>query len=395
MKSLFLTLLGCIALLNAAAQGWVLQPSNTSFNLNDVHFVDANIGCAVGDSGTILTTTDGGDNWIVQQSGTTNEIHSVHFTNPLTGFAVTSNRLLKTTDGGTNWLIQDTTILGYSPPIFFIGIDTGFVVGDGKILKTIDGGLNWTMDTSANVTTHSFWATNSNTFYLGMENFSILKSTNGGMNWAQISPFSTYGDYESIFFTDQNTGYFVGGGWAQGFTNSAFRKTQDGGATWSYPLGNINKWLTCIFFTDGLTGYMTAQDGSILKTTTAWNNWSTLNSTVSSSLNSIFFADSFTGYTVGNGGIILKTTSTGVGLDEKTLEEKLIIYPNPTSDQITISLGNSVIHSIKILDQSGKITMTVDPSITCIHVEDLSRGIYFIQIVTDEGSSIKKFVKDE
>ena len=46
------------------------KPSGTTFQLRGVSFSDANNGAAVGDSGTILRTTDGGNSWVPQSSGT-------------------------------------------------------------------------------------------------------------------------------------------------------------------------------------------------------------------------------------------------------------------------------------------------------------------------------------
>jgi photosystem II stability/assembly factor-like uncharacterized protein len=66
-----------------------------------VHFVDAQVGWAVGDGGTILNTSDGGTNWAAQTSGTIKRLRSVHFTNAQVGWAVGEDgTILKTCDGG-------------------------------------------------------------------------------------------------------------------------------------------------------------------------------------------------------------------------------------------------------------------------------------------------------
>jgi len=50
--------------------GWCQQnPIPTGNELRAVIFIDANIGVAVGDGGTILRTTDGGATWLVRPSG--------------------------------------------------------------------------------------------------------------------------------------------------------------------------------------------------------------------------------------------------------------------------------------------------------------------------------------
>ena len=93
MKPPTLYLLVLIALLSVWANElrgqWLLQtPLTYGSRLNDVCFVDKNTGTAVGESGTILRTTDGGHNWIVQSSGKTYNLNAVHFTDADKGTVV-------------------------------------------------------------------------------------------------------------------------------------------------------------------------------------------------------------------------------------------------------------------------------------------------------------------
>ena len=72
--------------------------------LSDVSFTDANNGAVVGDYGTILRTTDGGEIWTLQTSGTTNALNGVSFTDSNNGTAVgVSGTILRTTNGGETW----------------------------------------------------------------------------------------------------------------------------------------------------------------------------------------------------------------------------------------------------------------------------------------------------
>jgi photosystem II stability/assembly factor-like uncharacterized protein len=62
MKQCYVLIITCILVTDAMAQ-WVTQNSGITKNLSSVYFKDANTGYVVGDSGTILKTTDGGLNW--------------------------------------------------------------------------------------------------------------------------------------------------------------------------------------------------------------------------------------------------------------------------------------------------------------------------------------------
>ncbi|RLC62361.1 MAG: hypothetical protein DRI01_07010, partial [Chloroflexi bacterium] len=69
-------------------ENWNLQTSGTTQDLQDVAFVDANTGWAVGSKGTILHTADGGDHWIVQESATEKDLLGVSFIDASTGWIV-------------------------------------------------------------------------------------------------------------------------------------------------------------------------------------------------------------------------------------------------------------------------------------------------------------------
>src|SRR5947207_1642864 len=86
----------------SADSGWFWQnPLPQGNYLRPVSFTDANTGTVVGDSGTILRTTDGGATWKSQSSGTTNYLTGVSFTDANTGTVVGGNgTILRTTDGG-------------------------------------------------------------------------------------------------------------------------------------------------------------------------------------------------------------------------------------------------------------------------------------------------------
>lgn len=399
MKVIFSLVFGFILMLNTSSQEWFQQQTNTNADLNSIFFADANLGWVVGSGGTILKTTNGGDQWVPVSSGVTSDLLSVHFTDPMTGFAVSFHELLKTTDGGEHWVIQDTVINAALSSVFFIGSDTGFVAGSGRILKTTDKGNTWVKQSGFGCFgVKSFWATDSQTLYMGGSDFLTIKSVDGGNQWDVLVPNLSYGNMESIFFTDNNTGYFAGGGWAQGYTGTYFAKTVDGGATMTNPLGNIGKWLSCVFFTDSRNGYITALDGSILKTTDAGDHWVSINSGVNSALTSIFFPDSIIGYVTGRSGTILKTTTAGLGVSGSDVPKKSArIYPNPVNDVLNIELNSLQQQrtSLQIYSVSGQLLVRQETLMnkTALETGTLPEGVYVLKIIDSQGTEVVKFDK--
>ena len=121
--------------------------------LYSIYCVNANTVYAVGDTGTIIKTTDGGNHWTKQTTGTNNALYSILFLNENTGYAVGAMGIvLKTTDGN-NW-VKLNTGTGYGlSSISFMNADTGWIAGSngdfwlpgnvGILLSTYDGGKTW------------------------------------------------------------------------------------------------------------------------------------------------------------------------------------------------------------------------------------------------------------
>ncbi len=92
-----------------------------------------------------------------------------------------------------------------------------------------------------------------------------------------------------------------------------------------------------------------------------------------------------------------KVTSSNLRTDE-FLANKFTTYPNPANDLVTITNSANILFSeIAITDMNGRTVKNIkvsDLSETQINVSDLTSGVYFMNITTDEGVAVKKFVKN-
>jgi hypothetical protein len=79
------------------------------------------------------------------------------------------------------------------------------------------------------------------------------------------------------------------------------------------------------------------------------------------------------------------------------LFSKIAIFPNPTTGIVNIrNEANLLIESIDISDINGRTIKVVSPkniSNVEVNISDLTSGVYFMNIKTNEGSTIKKIVK--
>ena len=82
-----------------------------------------------------------------------------------------------------------------------------------------------------------------------------------------------------------------------------------------------------------------------------------------------------------------------VGIREH--ESNVTIYPNPTVDQCTIRIENSILDEVTVFDLSGKMvrSMKVNDQEVKIDMSQLSSGTYFIRILSDKNVTTHKIVK--
>ena len=179
------------------------QNSPTINDLYSVYFTNYFSGVAVGDTGTIVKTTDGGSHWNLISSITLNKLYSVQFPSVNIGYAAGVNgTVIKTTNGGGNWVMKTQAIADTLRCIWFTDDNTGFVVSrNGAIYKTTDGGNNWQSKpsgTTQNLNAIRFYSTSIG--YAGGNNNTILKTTNEGENWTiqTLPPIPNLGNYKSI-----------------------------------------------------------------------------------------------------------------------------------------------------------------------------------------------------
>lgn len=412
MKAIIL-ILGGLFLCSTAIAQWMPLNSGTTKTLLSVDFIDVNTGYAVGDSGTIIKTSDGGENWCLQNSGTSVRLRSVFFVNSEIGYVVGNDGvILNTTDGGTTWNAQESWITDNLNSVWFVDNQTGYAVSEAKpgntwvhILKTTDGGSFWMnsyiyYDTmSIQIFLNSIFFLNSDIGYvLGCrkqeENIYVsflLKTENGGLNWEYkyAGPFAGKG----IWLLSPDTCFIVGAdSWNQ---TPIIWRTTDGGQTWSvamYPGPHYGR-LYSICFSDNNTGYAVGAYPLRAKSVTAGTSWSLLKDIGG---NDVDFPAVDTGYIVSWSGAIYKTTNGGiVGIDFPPAESDVLqIYPNPVTSSITIDTPQSGYLLIYNINNQMLVNQITAAHKTVVDFSTFPAGVYLIKVIWDEGVRMAKIIKE-
>lgn len=109
----------------------------------------------------------------------------------------------------------------------------------------------------------------------------------------------------------------------------------------------------------------------------------------------ILIAGLFTTYkNNSNSAFLVKLYGDSVLSNYDFFNDKVIsIWPNPTKEILNINcLNNTTISSIKIYNLQGKLIQ--EDKNNTINVGNLSKGLYFVKVITEEGEVTKKFIKE-
>lgn len=81
----------------------------------------------------------------------------------------------------------------------------------------------------------------------------------------------------------------------------------------------------------------------------------------------------------------IKTVYTNLSLIENNATRKMVLYPNPVTNELNISLDNGMIESIDIYTVVGQLVKSIKGNSNTIDLSNLSNGNYLIKIQTNEG----------
>ncbi|MBL7128896.1 MAG: T9SS type A sorting domain-containing protein [Ignavibacteria bacterium] len=403
--ALFLSFIPLFINQSNAQTGWSNQYSGTYNDLWCVTFLNEYVGYAVGESGTIIKTINGGINWVPQLSGTNDTLFCVNFINENTGTVVGKNgAIIRTTDGGNNWFPQSSCTPNTLKSVHFINANTGILVGyGGKTMKTTNGGVNWyCYCTGIGENLWSVFLLNANTGWTVGFSGTVLKTTNGGINWFHQSVNNNTAELLYVRFLNANTGIITVGipGEVDIYT------TSDGGNTWIPRDFWSPHSQRSVDFIDSDIWMMVGDEGDVFRTTDGGLTWNFLPTGIMNWLFSTSFINANTGWAVGTGGIILKTTSGAVNINPIGTEipkrfELYQNYPNPFNPETNIKFDIPKVSNVKIIiyDNLGRMIMKlIDKNLSAGSYEvnwiakNFTSGLYFYKIEAGDYINVKKMM---
>jgi photosystem II stability/assembly factor-like uncharacterized protein len=438
MKTFFFSLILLVFLTssNICQQYWVEQNSGVTVDLNSVSkSQNANyVGWICGNSGTVIRTTNNGQNWLnATGSGIPNSVSLVNIfaVDPNTaitaGYQGSNTWVWKTTNGGTNWVQVFTQTGGFIDAVWMFSNSEGIMVGDPvggrwSIWKTTNGGSNWDSTNIFLPQAGTETGYNNSLFYLyskiwfGTNNSRIYYSSNNGSNWF-AEPTTGQTNTFSIWF-DYNQSEGVSGG-------ANLLQTTNSGGTWTLlptpGTGNINGLIGSPLPVDNLDfgfTWFTRSGNNIYFSWYGGTNWTVEYTAPSGAYRHMSQLWAFTGFWAirTGGGISFHLPFSGIQKISSIVPEHFSLsqnYPNPFNPSTKIkfyipplsSLGEGPGVRLIVYDVLGREVASLIPPLQggqeglqpgTYEVEwdasNYTSGVYFYKLITSDYTETRKMV---
>ncbi|WP_304130114.1 T9SS type A sorting domain-containing protein [Ignavibacterium album] len=406
--SIFLLFLSSVSF--SQFNNWTVTSTPVSANLRQIFALDSLNIWVSGDSGYVLYSSDMGNNWTIQNYNPDFQINDIYFINSNIGWAIENgiedqfnvvNFILSTTNGGANWhsnRFRPDNVNLYS--VCFLDSLRGIIGGDNSVLViTTNGGTEW-MEVQRDSATFSHFPVRKIRFINDSVGFAvggifdrggvIWHCTDGGFNWVTDSAYAD--PFFDLVFLDNQTIVTLASDIERSFPSAVFRSS-DLGNTWFYqeiPFYGVsngidNRTTTEIWGTFGKEFIISLDRGL---------NWQTYGTPDSITVYDIAFTDSLHGFAVGQDGKFLIYNPNPISVESEVNRLNNLVYvyqnyPNPFNSStrikfqlseeslVTISVYNSLGEKIQTLSHDkiskGFNEITFDSG-------DFSSGIYFCLI---------------
>jgi photosystem II stability/assembly factor-like uncharacterized protein len=349
-------------------RNWQVQNNQTG--MKDVSALTRTKAWAVGATGAILATTNGGTSWFSQIPPVSQDFLSVSFSDTLHGLVGGANYyVLVTSNGGATWDTVRASSSRLKDVCLIESLYGWFVDYYGDIQRTTDGGRTWqTMINRPNLVSVHF--ANRDTGWVAQET-KILKTTNGGVSWDSLSVGLLWSrTINDARLLSGKTGMIATGWPGQPQIPAILKVTWDGGTRWS-----SYRWLWNMSYRKAgshlstTLGCFAGSGGSHafrLRSDLTWDVASIAQESLgyaqgSPSVWGLDFVDSSTGWAVGQNGARVITTDGGVSWRLQKIDSGI--------GSVLTSVKAFNTQTARAIGYLGRSVLTTDGGITWVNEE--------------------------
>lgn len=318
--------------------------------------------------------------------------------------------ILKSSDNGLSW--TDLT-----PPGMSNGIVRALVVNSGFIFAGIFGGSEGVFKSPLAGISTSTWSSFSaglvndqirsleiknNTIYAGTHGDGVWQSPITNANWSQSSnTMTSNADYVQALHFNGTTFY------AGNISGSpVLYQSSNNGVTWTASNnGTFASFPVYALESSGNTTFVGTEYSGVYKTTDNGQTWTDYNLGFQDNSGAWFCNDMnvrsfhFLGSTIYAGtdcGVWKRTNhATNLAVDELSNPSLFQIYPNPTTDQLTIKrsdFAQSKNYSLQMTNALGQIVFAssfLPETLSLSNIQVPCSGIYFVTFLDGDGNSVQ------
>lgn len=331
---------------------WQELPVVFEGRVHAIHFLDADVGIAVGENSLILKTQNGGNNWspislsgnynwedithngnsnwliageggyIFQsfdegsswqevENGISENLKSIKFLNQDTVYSSGEKGIiLRSYNGGDTWEKLNSGISTRLNDIEFSSDLIGYAVGEGGIaIKTIDGGETWqslATGVESNLNSISISKLNSSILVAAGELATVIKSGNAGASFSKINlGASNSRSLSEISFVAQTNQVFGVGVDGYGILSS------NAGTSFTQKLAGYRNDFSSVDFKSDRIGFVAGEGGEFMVTTNYGQSFTSRPIPEEFDITEINFLNNSTGYISGTDGMVYRTNNGG------------------------------------------------------------------------------------
>ncbi|PKA83417.1 putative secreted protein (Por secretion system target) [Ulvibacter sp. MAR_2010_11] len=374
------------------------------------------------DNSTMRTTTGGLNNWDIITGGDGFQpLVDPTNTNVIYALSQYGNLVKSTNDaasffGATNG-ISNSDRKNWDTPIAFDPINPQIMYyGANRLYKSTDGANNWSVIspdltngsvggnlTFGTIISISVSPIHTDTIYVGTDDGNVWITQDGGANWNNIS-----GSLPNRWVTkvlasrdDINSVYVTFSGYRYGEDDGHIYRSTNNGASWT----NISNSLPDIPVNDieqDVNGNLfIGTDIGVLASGSQGFGWEVLGSNLPAVVVTDLYIHEGTQYlyagTYGRSSYKIDISSVVLGNNDNSFEKSVILFPNPASEYVNITLPQAALNtSVLLYDSLGRIVKTQHfskPNKTInLALSGVSEGIYYLKITQGAKKATKKLL---
>jgi photosystem II stability/assembly factor-like uncharacterized protein len=302
-----------------------------------------------------------------------------------------SQGVYRSPDNGVSWYL--TSLNGLSIASLVVCNNKIFAgTQQNGLWVSMDNGITW--ETVTSFPANSFWMLGATGIQVyAMTEIGLLRSDDTGLNWIEADTAGVLGEYsEYLCFTSLGNNLYI-----SGCENGVFWST-DSGVSWTAVNNGLNGMcITSLSSRNNILFAATECAGVFISADLgdSWLEWNTglRNSSVmslSSCAMHIFAATN-------GSGVWMRALSEVPGMNETSHSNGIWVYPNPTTDILTVN--NEFFKTgdmITLYDISGKLLRQrfITCSSTALNMASFGKGFYLLKYITEGTVKVIKLVKE-